>query len=307
MATILKRLGCCLVCGFIVWNLAVGTNAFAQTVDGNLLWNFETSKEKFYPGEPVPLFITIKNLAQQQEGVFFGPSGLAAFSMEIRDANSNLICKGGNIRRFGISESVILRVDSNRTVLKSIVLNRWCSTKLSPGKYRVNCRIEYWLLLEVIDHKIGPSHQVELELDFQVTGASEPALNLLLEDLAEQAFIINVDSRKDWQEKQFARKMICFTESNLAVVHQLEVLKRSGYTWLKRDVIDSLVRSETLEAAKGLIDAVDHAPEYGADDVKRKAIEAVYALRERGKTDLVEATDEFIRKYPLVQVGTVVD
>ena len=45
-------------------------------------------------------------------------------------------------------------------------------------------------------------------------------------------------------------------------------------------------------------DTVDREPKYIPKSVRRKAIAAVYALRETGKTDITEATDEFIKKYP---------
>ena len=58
---------------------------------------------------------------------------------------------------------------------------------------------------------------------------------------------------------------------------------------------------------KGLIDIVDHASHYGAEDVRRTAITAVYTIREGGKPDVQRVTEEFVRKHPCPQLGKVVD
>ena len=111
-----------------------------------------------------------------------------------------------------------------------------------------------------------------------------------------------MQDRNTREDIKLARKMICFTESQLSVKHQLQLLKCSGSTHLKIDLIQSLVSSASLEAIEGLIDVADRACQYGAEDVRNTAIAAVYAVRESSRPDILisslidKAEEEFFEK-----------
>jgi hypothetical protein len=280
-------------------------DAYAQRPEESLDWSIETSKRTFYAGEPALLTLTIRNTGEQQEQIDFGADAIEAFSMEIRDNSNKIAAKGGKIQRFGLSRVGTFPVPPGQMTQKSIVLNQWCSTLLPPGRYRVICHVEYRLRSEDTkipgtEHgfKAGPLHTIELDLNIQILEMDRSKFKKILEDMARREVKTDTQSQAEWLAvRRIAREMITFAESDLGVPYQLHILRVAPSTWLKWDVINSLVRSETLEAAEGLVQIIEDSPECGIEDVRREIIDAVYRLRETGKSDIMNATKEFILKY----------
>ena len=128
----------------------------------------------------------------------------------------------------------------------------------------------------------------------------------ILENLAKHELKKEGQSFREWRrDRELAREMICFTEWESAVPYQLHILRVARRTWLKRDVINSLVRSKTLEGAIGLVQTMEDTFVY--EDVKRELVDAVYRLRETGKSDIIKATDEFVLKYKRPAPAKVID
>jgi len=279
------------------------TNAYAQGQEESLDWSIETAKETFYPGEPVLLTLKITNTGKQEEEIDFGADGIEAFSMQIRGRSNKIVAKGGKIQRFGVSRLGTLVVAPGKTGKKLIVLNQWCSTLLPPGQYHIICNVGYRLESETRNHKAGPLHPIELELDINVVEMDDSGFKKILEDLAERAFKRNVRTRSGLEDVWISKEMLTFAESDMAVPYQLKLVKNATTTWMKWDAINSLVRSETLGAANGLMQIIEDCPQCGIEDVKRQVIDAVYRLRETGKSDIINATDEFVAKYKRPVLG----
>ena len=89
--------------------------------------------------------------------------------------------------------------------------------------------------------------------------------------------------------------MIALTESELAVPYQLQLLRTDSHTRFGPDAVNSLVKSGTLDAAKGLVQIAEdpNIPE----DVKHIFIDGVYRLRETGKPEIITSTENFVSKY----------
>jgi len=292
-----------------VGNLIVmSTDAYAQKPEESLEWSIKTSKGAFYAGEPVLLTLNINNNGRQKEKIDFGADGIEAFSMEIHDISNKVVAKRGKIKRFGFSSRGPLELPPNKIGQKSIVLNQWCSTLLPPGKYHVVCYVEYRLRSEATKipgtepsfFSAGPLHSIELKLDIEIIKSNNSEFKKILEDLDSRESRKPEQTKNEWlRDRKIAREMIAFAESDLAVPYQLELLRVEPSTNLKWDVINSLARSGTLEAAKGLIQIVRENEDRLEliEDIKREIIEAVYRLRETGKADIINATDEFVVKY----------
>ena len=301
----------------IILSSSIGmiTDVRAQRPEEYLDWSIETCKNTFYLGEPVLLTLNVRNTGKQKEDINFGAGGIGAFSMEIRDRSNKIVVKGNKIQRFGFSSFRRTNVSPGKIAQKSIVLNQWCSTLLPPGKYRVICRVEYRLRSEATripgtekGFKAGPLHAIELDLDIQIFEMDTSKFKKILEDLASREVRKDRQSKGEWlRERQIAREMLAFAELPLAVPYQLHLLEVEHYTWLKWDVINSLVRSETLEAAEGLVQIIEDCPECGIEDVRREIIDAVYRLRETGKSDIIKATGEFVLKYKRPVLGKPID
>lgn len=287
--------------------ICIITTVCAQGLDGSLHWSAGTSQKTFYPGEPVLLTLKIANKGSQDESIFFGGDGIEGFSMEIYDNSNKIVSAGGKIQRSGQSSRVVHRVPAGESTPKSVVLNQWCSTLLRPGQYHVVCHVEYRLRSQATripgtekGFKAGPLHTVELSLDIEVVKTDTSKCKEILDDLARCELRKEGQSFTDWRrDRDLAREMIAFTEWQLAVPYQLRVLSHATSTWLKWDLTNSLARSGTLEAAKGLIDILTENEDHPEriEDIKREIIDAVYRLRETGKPEIVKATDEFVSKY----------
>lgn len=274
----------------------------APAPEESLRWSIKASKERFYPGEPVLLTLKITNIGEQMAEIDFGPDGIEAFSMEIRDGSNAVVAKGGKILRGGISRLGILPVPPGSASQKSVVLNQWCSTILPPGKYHLVCQADYRLGSEVRKQpgtttlKAGPFHSVKLELDIPIVEPDGVKFKEILEELAKAAFQTDVGTESERADRGLAREMLAFTELDLGVPYQLRMLKLAKSTWLKNDLISSLARSETLEAATGLVGIIEDPSVY-KEDVRREAIDAVYRLRETGKSEIIAATEKFVARY----------
>jgi len=284
-------------------SIDMSTNAYAQESGKLLEWKIGTSKQVFYPGEPVLLTLNIKNSGTQEEKVNFGMEGIGAFSMEIRDSNNIIITKGSKIERFGFTtRSSFLDVPPSKIVQKPIVLNRWCSTLLPPGKYHIICNVEYRLFSEdqkqpgTIVFKAGPIHKLQLELDIQIVELDKMEFEKIIESLVALEVKPESQSTGEWlEERDRAREMLALTESELAVPYQLKLLRTDPDTWFRPDAINSLVKSGTLEATTGLMQIIEDPS--CKEDVKHVLIDGVYRLRETGKPDILSATNEFVAKH----------
>ena len=300
-----KQIGCLLTVGIIlVSSMSVSNSACGKEQGESLKWSMETNKNEFYPGEPVLLTLNISNVGMQEEKVNFGMDGIEAFSMEIRDSNNRILKKGSKIQRWGNSRIGTLLVNTGKTSKKSIVLNQWCSTLLSPGKYQLICDIDYRLRSEskkIEDSdgfKAGPIHTLQMKLDIHIIAMDAEKFKQILDSLAEIEVKPEGQSNKEWWENlKIAREMLAFTESETAVPYQLQLLRVEKTTWLKRDIINSIVKSGTLEAANGLMQIIEDCPQCGIEDIKLQVINAVYRLRETGNLDIIKATEQFVTKY----------
>jgi len=275
------------------------TDAYAQKPEESLDWSIKTSKKIFYPGEPVLLTLNISNTRQQEEKIDFGVDGIEAFSMEIRDDSNKMLRKGGKIERSGFSTRGPLQLPPGKIGQKSIVLNQWCSTVLPRGKYRVICRIEYRLRSEATKipdtdpplFKAGPLHITQLDLDIEIVKPDISKYKEILDNLARYKLKQEGQSFTDWrQERDLAREMIAFTEWELAVPYQLNVLKVERYTWLKLDLINSLARSGTLEAAKGLMEIVSDNADHPEriEDIIREDFQIQSPIENKNKVYLTK-------------------
>jgi hypothetical protein len=125
----------------------------------------------------------------------------------------------------------------------------------------------------------------------------------IVKGLADQAFKKNCRTRKELADQYIAQEMLGFTESDMAISYQLQILKLPISSRLKRDVIDSLMRSKTVEAAAGLVQIAENSKDWQIEDIKRAIIGAIRKLRQTGKQDIMDTTDEFAKKHNLLQAN----
>jgi hypothetical protein len=278
--------------------------ANAQEPNSTLDWSIKTDKQTFYPGEPVLLNISIKNRGNHEERIDFGWDGVGAFSFEIQDSKNIIISEGHKIQgRGGISRVGACKVSPNKMGEKSVVLNRWCSTLLQPGLYHIICNIDYRLFSEDqkqpnnIAVKAGPIHKVKLRITIRIIDMDRLTFERELESLAECEQRPESQITKEWlQKRDVAREMLAFTQSELAIPYQLKILRDNSPNWFKADMINTLVNTGTVEAARGLVEIANEQSR-SKEGVQPSIVEGIYKLREKGNPDVMRVTQDFVKNY----------
>lgn len=315
MITTKIRLGSLLTLTFMLASsIEMFNYTYAQESNQILDWSIEANKNMYYPGEPVLLTLNIMNKGTHEEKLDFGADGIEAFSLEIRDSNDNIVAKGGKIQRFGVTmKDPFTAISPNNICHKSVVLNQWCSTLLPADQYHIICNIEYRLRSEdrkqagTMVIKAGPIHKTQLELDIQIIKMDSKKFKEIIENLASYEIQTASQNKGEWLNKrELAREMLAFTESDLAVPYQLKLLRVEKYTWLKQDIVNSIVKSGTSEAAIGLMQTVED-PNIYKEDIKPFLIDGIYRLRETRKPEILSVTNDFVSKHSRPIISPPID
>jgi len=290
----------------IVWSgwvlltsVGICTAASSQSLD----WSLHASRNAHYPGEPVLLTLTVRNSGDQGQAVYF-EDDLEVSSVEIRNLSGEVLTRGSTINRAGGGiRPTPLQAPPGRTSSRAVVLNRWCSTLLLPaGVYEVVCRVRCRLAPEDPAQPgtglrgRGSVETEELRVNVSIVQMDLQKFRDRLERLRTQAFpTVFMEKFPTVAEEHTAREMLASTESTLAVPYQLQMLTGGGLTTnVRRDAVNSLARSNTLEAAVGLMKLIENGK---SQDVRWDLVQAVYRLRESGQAEIITATDEFIQSH----------
>jgi hypothetical protein len=272
-------------------------------------WTIAASKAAYYPGEPVGLTITIRNASSRDESVYLGAFGVGAFSFDLRDNSGRTIAQGGRVQQEeGISGSrpMFVQVPAGQTAKTFVVLNRWCSTMVPSGEYRVICQADYKVKSEATPipgstkgFSLDNPHKAEMSLDVNIVKADPSKYEDILDKLQK-------DANRERQpgetfgdhraSQQSAGEMIAFCEWPEAVAYQLRDVKMQNVPWLTLYLIRSLGKSQSLEAAKGLMALADDPARKG---FRSEIIKAIHMLHASGKADIVKTTNAFVKQYPL--------
>jgi hypothetical protein len=274
-----------------------------------LKWTLAASKAAYYPGEPVELAITIQNAGPSDEDVYLGAFGIGAFSFDLCDNSGRTIAQGGRVKgEEGALSSrfSFIKVPTGQTAKRSVVLNRWCSTLVPPGEYRVICRADYSVKSEATPipgatrgFRLDASHVAKISLDVNIVKADPPKYEDVLANLETKEMKERQpgeDFAEHHESQQVAAEMIAFCEWPEAVPYQLRAARMRNDPWVRLSVIRKLGKSKSLEAANGLMAMAD-AP--SVQNYRLEIITAIHALHASDKKDIVEATDAFVKQNPL--------
>ena len=277
-------------------------SAFGQEAGGTLIWSMQPEKRAYCPGEPVALTVRITNTSGRAESVDFGMDGIEAFSFELRNDANECVASGGKIIRPGLARVGMLNVGPGETTEKSIVLNQWCSTLLPPGVYAITCTVEYWLVSDATVEPgsgnalmMGSTRKTEFGATIELVACDDAKRREILVALAERAEQ-EPTSRPELLARMFAQELLVFAEWEAAVPYQADLLITANIgSWLRQDAIQSLVKSETLEATNALMTVVRRRGSF--EDVYRHAIAGVYTLRDTSKPEILSATEAFVAEH----------
>ncbi len=285
--------------------------AFSDEIQTSLDWSIETSKKQYYPGEPVLLSVTIINKINKEIQIQLGDDGYGAFSIEVYDINYKLLEKSEKFERKieGVGElqlrsSGILDIPAENAIQHKIIFNALCSTKLPLGKYHIVCKIEPlyfpWKPGDPLQFHIPVKLPlISKRFDIEIIKQDKADIEKIIQDISKQAFLRDVkdlNSMPKIENRRIAREILSLTEFQEAVPHQLKLLYIDADGWTKRDTINTLAKSGSLEAATSLVQMLE-SKSYYFEGLQKELIKAVYKLRETEKPDILEATNNFTEKY----------
>ena len=264
----------------------------AQDANSNLTWTLSPAKEEVFPGEPVLLVVEVGNQGNEEVVVDFGWDGLEAFSFKVQNMKDEIVRQGPRLTPEG-GFALVYRfvIPPGATREKKIVLNRWCSTNLPLGDYRITCRVE--------PERMAP---VEATCTVRITNADEDHVRQVFADIAENAF-----TRRRNSEYLLSLEMLAFANSPSAVDYQVRVVKDySTFHRLGQRTMETLIANRTPESLQALISVCED--ESFTSPMRRIAIKGIYDLRETvGTPELLLATDGIVSRHPKPTIGKIID
>lgn len=255
----------------------------------NLFMSAEPSKEEIFSGEPILLLVSFKNRSDQNVGIDCGPGYRIAFAIEICDKKDRTICKRGVQIPEGLSPLGRMNIPAASTVQIQLILNRWCSTSIPEGQYKIRCRFE-----PIEAPSIKP---IDACCDLRVVKPDEGKLGAIISNLTESAI-----SNTNENNQLLAYEMVSLSDSPIAVQYQSKLVRMTPNKWRfmagMANPIDGLRKIGSPEAIKQLVSICDDTSLNKND--RESALSTIRALRKSGDTNILQATEAIINKYKKV-------
>jgi hypothetical protein len=195
---------------------------------------------------------------------------------------------------------------------KPLVFNEWCSTGLLPGEYKITCEltVSYSATEQAGEkhfvHKKVPAPKLQWTLPLTVLKPDDEAVRLDYKRWEEIALKKEGNADEN-DEKKHAIEMIVYARSSLALPFQISLLTSSPLNEVYYiDIGRNFISTQHLETAIELMKLVDGG-KYPNDWVKEMYCWMIYGLRDSGKTEILKATEEFIKMYPRPREPRYVD
>ncbi len=112
--------------------------------------------------------------------------------------------------------------------------------------------------------------------------------------MSQQAFR-DVSDSTGLRNRDISRRVLTFTESEIALQQQLRLLKITNSTAKKRDLIRAISTYQSLSALAGLMEIISNPKQHHTTSIRNSLQEAVYRLCDSVRDDFPTAMHE----YPL--------
>lgn len=266
--------------------------ALGGTAAESFRWSVALSKEKVFPGEPVLLILTVRNTGGEKMEIDLGMHGIGAFSVEIQDASNDSVARSLPYHEvdgidMGYKRAVALAPGESHR--RELVLNRFCSTRLPVGSYRMHVFVDPAAVIvgdtATSGSTAGP--RVVLTCNLEVIQTNVEEFERMLSDLAAKALA-------DYGHR-LEKEMLSFTDSSMAVEYQIRLVKRYGHLYsLATNTIQNFHRSRSKESLQALLEIA--SDKSISDRYRKKALGAIEDLRTRGDPGVVQMIDELCTK-----------
>jgi hypothetical protein len=257
----------------------------------DLSFALSLNQKTYQPGEPVLATVRVSNAGGTTQTVDFGWNGYGALSMSINNASGKAVASGEPIKpRAGLARIGARTVSPESEISSSFVVNRWCSTILPPGLYRLDL---------VLDQ--GANDIVRLSHEFSIEAKDQERLKGRVDSLAQTVFD---DKKSDQFSKSEAIELLAFAET---LDHKEKVLKAYGsFSHVGIETVQLVARLDGTEGAKLLMKVSED--EKSNMVVRNLSKSYIFKLRKNGSQALLQATAEYAKRNPSSDiVGEVAD
>lgn len=216
--------------------------------DFDLKWHAKTEHEAYLPGEPVVVQLTIHNDGLSSGALMLGTSHLdnLAFTLARADDLQTTVASGWlhPVRFDDMTLGAPPELLPHTNTLHEVVLNRWLSTRLPAGLYRVTCHVIGSSILEMppsSTKQLAVSHDlssVRIVFDLQILPADEGVLEARLDWLMSEFESLNRHA------PALMLDQLRFAEHASLLEFKLREVKRSNLRD-RMDLIGSIARLRT--------------------------------------------------------------
>lgn len=251
-----------------------------DTLSGNILWKVNSAKTDVFQGEPFVLTLGITNKTNKPVSVELGSDGIRVFSMEIRTMTDKLVKSGTAIYSSGVSRIHRLPIFAHSENEVDLVVNRWVSTDVPPGKYKLVCFVN-----------CSSGQSLALEHKFNILQANKENLMSIFSELADK-----VISDTSPRERSIASRMLAFANSPLSVNQNMRVAKQENLDLaIRMRAIESFGRIACEASARHIVALFedDDLP----DELRATAIITAYYIADKGDNKLKSIVNPVIEKH----------
>ncbi len=240
-----------------------------------------------------PLFLTIKyhNVDTKIVKLNLGNDDIGNISFKIFDNKGKIIQQGTPIVKFGFSPIKSHSISPNNSFIKKIILNRWCSTKLQNGRYKLETTI-----------RLNATQQYKFTNDFTIKEKNKS----LLEKIANN-YIQKINNSQSENDKLSASKALIYLNTANSIKFKMSLIKNNrSLPNLKKDYIQSFKDNPSLEVVEFLISAYLNTSI--KNEQKNTIKDVIIDINKNSKQDkIIKITSRIIKKHNLSKESTIID
>lgn len=259
-------------------------------LSSDLTWKINSTKNEIFQGEPFLITLSITNTSDKPVSTELSDS-IDIFSMEIRTVNDKTVKRGSRILKGGFSLIRKLSIPPHSFKDINLVVNRWCSTDIPSGKYKILCFV----------HGFSGKSVLTIEHDFEILPANKEELMSIFSGLA--AKVISAPSS---MERSLASKMLVFADSPLRSKYIMNVVKQEDVELeIRKQAIESLESIADKESAKHIVAICED--DNLSDELRKMAINSAYNLKEKSENEVRAIVDPVVLKHERPFIPIVID
>jgi hypothetical protein len=250
----------------------------------------EPRKSEILPGEPLVVDVRLRNDGEASAIVDLGYDRVGAFWFDIRAGNGQIVSTSQKLYGFGASRLGRLTLGPGEVRQVPLVMNRWCSTILAPGEYKVT-----------LNWETAPAGGAQVKghaaFDLRIARPDESKLELVLDQLKEDALDVGSPTR------DLSVQMLLNSQASAAVRPLAKFLaglpdRQKGSLGVQ--ALDALGRIATIDSVRVLTDVALEGDGPSDDPLRMRAVAMIYKVYDDAadRADVRDACQAVMRLRP---------